>query len=44
MVGGTPGAANSTEPDFTVMTIYDVQYTTSLYGAAGPSCSTILVS
>ena len=34
VVGGTPGAVSSEEPPFTVMTIYDVQYTTSLYGAS----------
>jgi hypothetical protein len=35
VVGGTPGAVSSEEPPFTVMTIYDVQYTTNLYGASG---------
>ena len=34
VVGGTPGAASSEEPPFTVMTIYDVQYTTNLYGTS----------
>ena len=34
VVGGTPGAASSDEPAFTVMTIYDIQYTTSAFGAS----------
>ena len=34
VVGGTPGAANSTEPDFTVMTIYNIQHTTDASGVS----------
>ena len=34
VVGGTPGAANSTEPDFTVMTIYNIQQTTDASGVS----------
>ena len=34
VVGGTPGAASSTEPDFTVVTIYNIQYTTDANGAS----------
>ena len=34
VIGGTPGAANSTEPEATVMTIYNIQYTTDPNGAS----------
>jgi hypothetical protein len=34
VVGGTPGAASSSEPDFTVVTIYNIQYTTDVNGAS----------
>ena len=34
VIGGTPGAASSTEPDAIVMTIYNIQYTTDPNGAS----------
>ena len=34
VVGGTPGAANSTEPEATVTTIYNIQLTTDPNGAS----------
>ncbi len=33
VVGGTPGAPSSTEPEFTVVTIYNIQYTSAEKGA-----------
>ena len=34
VIGGTPGAANSSEPDAVVTTIYNIQYTTDVNGAS----------
>ena len=34
VIGGTPGAASSTEPDAAVTTIFNIQYTTDVNGAS----------
>ena len=34
VLGGTPGAPSSTEPEFTVVSIYNIQYTTDANGAS----------